>query len=187
MSFGDVVALPSPQAAPLLLGWTLLVDGVGGRIVEVEAYTQDDAASHAYRGPTARNASMFGAPGHLYVYRSYGIHWCANVVCDEPGVGAGVLLRAIEPTHGVGRMVERRGVDDRRLLCSGPGRVAQALGLTREHDGAPLDAPPFTLQPPPAPVAVAATPRIGISSATETPWRFVVRGSAWVSRAPRRA
>jgi DNA-3-methyladenine glycosylase len=187
MTFGEVVARPSVAAAPLLLGWTLLVDGVGGRIVEVEAYTQTDPASHAFPGLTARNASMFGPPGRLYVYRSYGIHWCANIVCDRPGIGAGVLLRAIEPTHGLDRMTERRGVDDARLLCAGPGRLAQALGITGASDGAALDVEPFALVPPAEVLTVAATPRVGISHAIERPWRFVVRGSPWVSRGPRPA
>lgn len=187
MTFHDVVARASPEAARLLLGWSLLVDGVGGRIVEVEAYTQADPASHAFGGQTERNASMFGPAGRLYVYRSYGIHWCANIVCDAAGVGAGVLLRAIEPTAGLEQMAERRGVTDERLLCSGPGRLAQALGLTRAHDGARLDRPPFTLEPPNEPVDVAVTPRIGISRATDVPWRFVVTSSPWVSHARRRA
>ncbi len=186
MTFGDLVARPSPEAARRLLGWTLLVDGVGGPIVEVEAYTQQDPASHAFRGPTARNAAMFGPPGHLYVYRSYGVHWCANVVCDAVGVGAGVLLRALEPTNGVPRMAERRGIADDRLLCSGPGRLAQALGLTGADDGAPLRAPRFSLVPPSGRVAVDVTPRIGISRAADVPWRFVVKGSPWASRGPRR-
>ena len=130
---------------------------------------------------------MFGPPGRLYVYRSYGIHWCANVVCDAEGVGAAVLLRALEPTHGMEKMASRRGVDDPSLLCSGPGRLAQALGVTDAHDGAALDEPPFTLLRPVGPVAVDATPRIGISRAAEVPWRFVVRSSPWTSRGRRRA
>jgi DNA-3-methyladenine glycosylase len=187
VTFDQVVGRPSVAAAPLLLGWTLLVDGVGGRIVEVEAYTQTDPASHAFRGRTARNASMYGPPGHLYVYRSYGIHWCANVVCDQVGVGAGVLLRAIEPTHGLDVMTKRRAVDDERLLCSGPGRLAQALGITGTDDGAALDAARFTLLEPASAIAIDATARVGISRAAEKPWRFLVRGSRWASRGPRPA
>ena len=141
MTFAELVRGSVHEVAAGIIGWTLLVDGVGGRIVEVEAYTEDDPASHAFRGATARNASMFGPPGHLYVYRSYGIHWCANVVCERPGRGAGVLLRALEPTHGLDRMRERRGVVDERLLCAGPGRLTQALGLTGADDGADLSAP----------------------------------------------
>jgi DNA-3-methyladenine glycosylase len=175
------------DVAPALVGWTLLVDGVGGRIVEVEAYSEDDPASHAFGGATPRNASMFGPPGHLYVYRSYGIHWCANVVCEPPGRGAGVLLRALEPTHGLDLMRTRRGVVDERLLCSGPGRLTQALGLTGAHDGADLSLPPFALVPPAVPAVVERTPRIGISRAVEQPWRWVEAGSSWPSRRRRAA
>ena len=170
-----------------LLGATLLVDGVGGRIVEVEAYAPGDPASHAYPGRTRRNATMFGPPGHVYVYRSYGIHWCANTVCEEEGVGAGVLLRALEPTAGIDRMRERRGLDDLALLCSGPGRLAQALGLTGDDDGRPLDRPPFEVLRATSPVEIATTPRIGITRAGELPWRYVVEGSTFLSRRRPRA
>jgi DNA-3-methyladenine glycosylase len=170
------------EVAPALIGATVLVGGVGGVIVETEAYDREDPASHTYAGPTARNASMFGPPGHVYVYRSYGIHWCMNFVCREAGHGAGVLIRALEPTDGLDTMRARRGVDAARLLCSGPGRLTQALGVTREHDGHPLGAPPFVLLPPPGPVAVAAGPRIGISRAVDVPWRFVLAGSPFLSR-----
>jgi len=177
---------PAPECAPLLLGWTLLLDGVGGRIVEVEAYDGDEA-SHAFRGRTDRNATMFGEAGGLYVYRSYGIHWCANVVCGPVGHATALLLRALEPTHGLEVMRERRGVTGDRALCSGPGKLTEALGITREHDGLRVDRPPFTLLPPAAPVAWDTTTRIGITKAVELPWRFVERGSPWLSRAPRRA
>jgi DNA-3-methyladenine glycosylase len=175
------------DVAAAIIGWTLCVDGVGGRIVEVEAYAEDDPASHAFAGPTARNASMFGPPGHLYVYRSYGIHWCANVVCERPGRGAGVLLRALEPTHGLERMRLRRGVTDDRLLCSGPGRLTQALGLTGADDGADLFQPPFELIPPLAPAVVERTVRLGISRAVDQPWRYLEAGSSWPSRRRRAA
>ncbi len=163
------------------------MDGVGGVIVETEAYADDDPASHSFRGRTRRNASMFGPPGRLYVYRAYGIHWCANVVCREEGVGAAVLLRALEPTLGLEEMRARRGVDDPLLLCSGPGRLTQALGLTADHDGLALDRPPFRLLEPPGHVDVTAAPRVGITQAGDLPWRYVLTGSAFTSRPPPRA
>ena len=172
----------SALVAPHLIGAILTLDGVGGRIVEVEAYDREDPASHSFSGPTARNAAMFGPPGRVYVYRSYGIHWCFNMVCREEGHGAGVLIRAIEPLHGLDAMRERRGVLDARLLCSGPGRVCQALGITHGHTGLPVDAPPFALQWPDAPVAVVRGPRIGISKAVDVPWRFGLAGSRFVSK-----
>jgi DNA-3-methyladenine glycosylase len=168
--------------APEMIGATLLVDGVGGRIVEVEAYDQEDPASHAYRGRTQRNASMFGPHGHAYVYRSYGIHWCLNLVCEDESVPSAVLVRALEPTDGLDEMRKRRGVDDPRLLTSGPGRLCQALGITREHDGLPLDRPPFELLERAAPVQVLAGARVGITRATELPWRYVEAGSRFLSR-----
>jgi DNA-3-methyladenine glycosylase len=168
--------------APELIGATLLVDGVGGRIVEVEAYDHEDPASHGYRGRTARNASMFGPPGHAYVYRSYGIHWCLNLVCEAVGVANAILVRALEPTHGLEAMRERRGLENPMLLCSGPGRLCQALGITREHDGLALDRPPFELFERDRRVEVVAGPRIGITRAAELPWRYVEAGSRFVSR-----
>ena len=170
------------EVAPELIGCTLLVDGVGGVIVEAEAYDQEDPASHGYRGPTARNRSMFGPPGHAYVYRSYGIHWCLNLVCETEGRAAAVLLRALQPTDGLQRMRARRGVDDVRLLCSGPGRLCQALGVTGGHDGRPLDHPPFELLGARSPVDVASGPRIGITAAAERPWRYGLVGSPFLSR-----
>ena len=187
MSFGELVAGSVHDAAPGLIGWTLLVDGVGGRIVEVEAYEETDPASHSFGGPRGRNVVMFGEPGHLYVYRSYGIHWCANVVCGPVGHAAAVLLRALEPTHGIDRMRVRRGVDDDRLLCAGPGRLTQALAVTGKCDGAGLAAPPFALVPPVEPPAVVRTARIGITRAVELEWRYVESGSSWSSRPSRRA
>jgi DNA-3-methyladenine glycosylase len=174
------------DVAPELIGSTLLVDGVGGRIVEVEAYHHTDPASHSYAGRTERNRSMFGPPGHAYVYRSYGIHWCLNLVCEEEGEAAAVLLRALEPTHGHERMRDRRGVTDDRLLCAGPGRLCQALGVTKEHDGLALDRPPFRLEQRAEAPEIATAPRIGITRATELSWRYFEHGSPFVSRpAPR--
>ena len=170
------------EVAPELIGVTLLLNGVGGPIVEVEAYDPEDPAAHGFRGRTPRNASMFGPPGHAYVYRSYGIHWCLNLVCEAEGSAAAVLIRGLEPTHGIEAMEQRRGLVDRRLLCAGPGRLCQALGVTGQHDGLPLDAPPFELLPREEPVAVVAGPRIGISQATELPWRYAVAGSRYLSR-----
>jgi DNA-3-methyladenine glycosylase len=170
------------EVAPELIGATLLVDGTGGRIVEVEAYDQEDPASHAYSGRTQRNASMFGPPGHAYVYRSYGIHWCLNLVCEGEGVANAVLVRALEPTHGLDAMRARRGLEDPRLLCSGPGRLCQALGVTREHDGLPLDRPPFELRTREEHVEMVAGPRIGITRATTLPWRYAEAGSRFLSR-----
>ncbi|HUQ21647.1 MAG TPA: DNA-3-methyladenine glycosylase [Gaiellaceae bacterium] len=170
------------EVAPQLIGATLLVEGVGGTIVEVEAYDPEDPAAHGFRGRTARNASMFGPPGHAYVYRSYGIHWCLNLVCEEPGRAAAVLIRALEPTHGIEEMRRRRGLEEPRLLCSGPGRLCQALGVTREHDGLPLGEPPFELREPLSTIDVVSGPRIGISVATEVPWRYGAAGSRYLSR-----
>jgi DNA-3-methyladenine glycosylase len=173
---------PSHQVARLLIGSTLLVDGVGGRIVETEAYDREDPASHSFSGPTPRNISMFGPPAHTYVYRSYGIHWCLNFVCRENGHGAGVLIRALEPTTGIERMQQRRGMENLRLLCSGPGRLCQALGVTREHNGMRLDARPFELLPAADAVDVVSGPRIGISKAIDVPWRFGLAGSRFLSQ-----
>ena len=178
----------SGQVARRLIGVRFLVGGVGGIIVETEAYDRDDPASHSFCGPSARNAAMFGPPGRAYVYRSYGIHWCLNFVCREIGHGAGVLIRALEPTDGLDAMRERRSLDaailDSRLLCAGPGRVGQALAIGPAYNGMPLDQPPFELfAPEPAlEQAVVAGPRIGISKAVDQPWRFGLAGSRFLSR-----
>ena len=178
----DLFDADSVTVAQAVIGMTLLVDGVGGIVVETEAYHQEDPASHSYSGPTPRNAAMFGPPGHVYVYRSYGIHWCMNLVCERQGVGAAVLIRAIEPTQGLALMAERRGTDEPRLLCSGPGKLCQALAITRAHDGLPLDRAPFELHPPATAPTLIVGPRIGISRAADRPWRFGLAGSRFLSR-----
>jgi len=173
---------PSHLVARQLIGVTVLVDGVGGRIVETEAYDGEDPASHSYTGPTDRNFAMFGPPAHAYVYRSYGIHWCLNFVCREEGHGAGVLIRALEPVTGIATMCERRATRDHWLLCSGPGKLCQALGVTRALNGHSLAAAPFELAPAPGGIEVVTGPRIGISKAMDVPWRFGLAGSRWVSK-----
>jgi DNA-3-methyladenine glycosylase len=170
------------EVAPRLIGATLLVDGVGGIIVEVEAYHHTDPAAHSYRGPTERNAVMFGPPGFVYVYRSYGMHWCMNFVCEVDGSASAVLIRALEPTHGLTQMRERRGLDDPRLFCAGPGRVCQALGITRAHNGLALDRPPFKVLSRSEEPDVVAGPRIGITKAVDLPWRYGLRGSKFLSK-----
>lgn len=174
--------LSADQVAQALIGACVYLDGVGGRIVETEAYDREDAASHAYNGQTLRNAALFGPPGRVYVYRSYGIHWCLNFVCRESGHAAGVLIRAIEPLEGLDTMRERRGVDDPRLLCSGPGRLGQALGVDADVNGMRLDRRPFRLQAAPLAVPVLRGPRIGISKAVDLPWRFGLAGSRFLSK-----
>ena len=156
-------------------------------IVETEAYEPGDPASHSFGGKSRRNETMFGAPGRLYVYRSYGIHWCANVVCREEGVGAAVLLRALEPTAGLDAMRARRGVDDSRLLAAGPGRLTQALGISAAHDGLDVSSSPFALAPPSSPVQVVESPRVGITRAADRLWRYSLAGSTFVSRPRPRA
>jgi DNA-3-methyladenine glycosylase len=170
------------EVAPELIGVALLVNGVGGTIVEVEAYDQDDPASHGFGGLTPRTASMFGPPGHAYVYRSYGIHWCLNLVCAAEGRAEAALVRALEPTHGLETMRSRRGLEAPRALCSGPGKLCQALGITRVDDGQPLDEPPFELLARETEPTLAVGPRIGITRAVEEPWRYGLAGSPFLSR-----
>jgi DNA-3-methyladenine glycosylase len=177
----DFYGQPAPWVAQRLIGALLLVSGVGGFIVETEAYLGDDPASHSYRGRTRRNSSMFGEVGRAYVYRSYGLHWCLNFVCgDRPGCA--VLVRALRPTAGVEIMKARRGVDEVAKLCAGPGCLAQALAITREHDGSWLDRDPFVIRSCSGTQHVARGRRIGVSSATEELLRFGLRGSPYLSR-----
>jgi len=168
--------------APDLIGATFLFNGVGGRIVEVEAYHHTDPAAHSFGGRTERNAVMFGPPGFAYVYRSYGIHWCVNFVCEPEGSASAVLIRAIEPLEGIAKMRRRRRTRDERLLCAGPGRVCEALGITRAHNGLRLDAAPFELHRRTGKVEIAVGPRIGITKAIERPWRYGLEGSRFLSK-----
>ena len=182
----------SPEVARTLIGMTLLVSGVGGEHFScvhpqrVEAYDGEDPASHSFSGPTPRNAVMFGPPGRAYIYLSYGIHWCLNFVCRESGHGAGVLIRALEPTAGIAQMISRRVHEDPRILGSGPGRLGQALAITHDLNGARVDRQPFSLRAArsrqSAPVRVVSGPRIGISKAIDRRWRFGLAGSRYLSR-----
>jgi DNA-3-methyladenine glycosylase len=168
--------------APDLIGATLLFKGIGGVIVEVEAYHHTDPAAHSFGGPTERNTVMFGPPGYAYVYRSYGIHWCLNFVCEAQGTASAVLIRALAPTHGLAAMRRRRGVADERLLCSGPGRLCEALGITGTQYGLALDEPPFAIFARTQDVEVAVGPRIGLTKAVDQPWRYGLRGSRFLSK-----
>jgi len=169
--------------APDLIGATLLFKGAGGVIVEVEAYHQTDAAAHSFGGRTTRNAVMFGPPGYAYVYRSYGIHWCLNFVCGPEGEASAVLIRALAPTHDLAAMRRRRGgIADERLLCAGPGRLCEALGVTRAHNGLPLDKLPFEIFARPGDVEIANGPRIGLTKAVDRPWRYGLKGSPFLSK-----
>ena len=170
------------EVAPELIGATLLFNGVGGIIVEVEAYHHTEPAAHSYRGLTPRNAVMFGPPGFTYVYRSYGIHWCVNFVCEKTGSASAVLIRALEPTHGIAAMRRRRHVHNERALCSGPGKLTEALGITHAHNGLALDAPPFALHARNRELEVVAGVRIGITKAAELPWRYGLKGSKFLSK-----
>jgi DNA-3-methyladenine glycosylase len=170
------------EVAPDLIGATLLVNGIGGIIVEVEAYHHTDPAAHSFRGPTLRNAVMFGPPGFAYVYRSYGIHWCVNFVCEQEGSASAVLIRALEPTHGIATMRRRRHLVDERSLCSGPGMLTEALGITDKHNALALDAPPIALYARATKPAILAGMRIGITKAVELPWRYGLKGSRFLSK-----
>jgi DNA-3-methyladenine glycosylase len=170
------------EVAPDLIGATFLFNGAGGLIVEVEAYHHTDPAAHSFNGLTPRNAVMFGPPGFAYVYRSYGIHWCVNVVCEAKGSASAVLIRALQPTHGIAAMKRRRKLQDERLLCSGPGRLTEALGITVAHNGLPLDRAPFEWRARADAVDIAAGPRIGITKATDLPWRYGLKGSKYLSK-----
>jgi DNA-3-methyladenine glycosylase len=170
------------EVAPDLIGATLLFNGVGGVIVEVEAYHHTDPAAHSYNGPTPRNEVMFGPPGYVYVYRSYGIHWCVNFVCEKEGSASAVLIRALEPTHGLAAMRRRRGLEDARALCSGPGKLTEALGITREHNALALNAPPFAVHARKETVEVVSGIRIGLTKAVDLPWRYGLKGSKFVSK-----
>lgn len=170
------------KVAPDLIGATLLVNGVGGLIVEVEAYHHTDPAAHSYNGITPRNAVMFGPPGFLYVYRSYGIHWCMNVVCEKAGSASAVLIRAIAPTHGIPLMRRRRGLHDERNLCSGPGKLCEALAVTDKLNAHALDEPPLTILARERKPEIVSGVRIGITKAAELPWRYGLRGSKFLSK-----
>ena len=170
------------EVAPDLIGVTLLFNGVGGVIVEVEAYHHTEPAAHSYNGPTPRNLVMFGPPGFVYVYRSYGIHWCVNFVCEKKGSAAAVLIRALEPTHGLAAMRRRRGLDEDRALCSGPGKLTEALGITHEQNGLALDTPPFALHARKGKVDVVSGIRIGLTKAVDLPWRYGLEGSKFLSK-----
>lgn len=173
---------PVLEVAPDLIGASLFVNGVGGTIVEVEAYHHTDPAAHSFTGQTPRNAVMFGPPGYAYVYRSYGIHWCLNFVCEEEGSASAVLIRALEPTAGIAAMRKRRGVAELRQLCSGPGKLCEALGITDKHNGLPLDRPPFELRARTGKPDVVRGVRIGITKAVELPWRYGLMASRFFSK-----
>jgi DNA-3-methyladenine glycosylase len=179
---GSFFARSVLAVAPDLIGTTLLVNGVGGIIVEVEAYRHTEPAAHSFNGPTPRNLVMFGPPGFIYVYRSYGIHWCVNFVCEKAGSASAVLIRALQPTHGIPAMRRRRGLHDERLLCSGPGKLTEALAITHAHNGLPLDVPPIALHGRTGKVEVVTGLRIGITKAVELPWRYGLKGSKFVSK-----
>lgn len=175
----DFFSRDAVLVARALVGCSLLIDGVGGRIVETEAYSANDRASHSFRGRTKSNATMFGDPAHAYVYRSYGLHWCLNFVCVP---GSAVLIRAVSPTAGVAAMEDRRGGVPARLLCSGPGRLAQAMGVGAHLNGASVTKAPFELEMPRSPAEVVTGTRVGITKDADRPWRFGEKDSPFLSR-----
>jgi DNA-3-methyladenine glycosylase len=170
------------EVAPDLIGVTMLVNGVGGIIVEVEAYHHTEPAAHSFNGPTPRNSVMFGPPGFVYVYRSYGIHWCINFVCEKEGSASAVLIRALQPTRGIPAMRRLRGLHEEKSLCSGPGKLTEALGITHQHNALALDAPPFALHARVGKPDIIAGVRIGLTKAVELPWRYGLKGSKFLSK-----
>jgi DNA-3-methyladenine glycosylase len=170
------------DVAPDLIGATLLVDGVGGIITEVEAYHHTEPAAHSFNGPTPRNMVMFGPPGFLYVYRSYGIHWCMNFVCEKEGSASAVLIRALQPTHGIPAMRRRRGLHEERTLCSGPGKLCEAMAVSNKHNGLALDMPPIAIYARARKPEIVSGIRIGITKAVELPWRYGLRDSKFLSK-----
>lgn len=182
----DALNGPAQEVAPLLLGATISDDSVSVRIVEVEAYSGDvDPASHAFSGPGVRNAVMFGPPGHCYVYLSYGVHWCLNVVCHPPGIGGGILLRSGEVVRGAAVATRRRGGHSE--LARGPGRLGQALAVSPADSGADLRSGRLRLTPAPTPSPIARGPRVGVSKAADWDWRFWIEGDPFVSQYRRSA
>ena len=170
------------EVAPDLIGATMLVNGVGGIIVEVEAYHHTEPAAHSFNGQTPRNSVMFGPPGFVYVYRSYGIHWCINFVCEKAGSASAVLIRALQPTRGIPAMRRRRGLQDEKSLCSGPGKLTEALGITHQHNALALDARPFALHARADTRDIVAGIRIGLTKAVDLPWRYGLKGSKFLSK-----
>lgn len=174
------------SGAQALLGCKLIHDGPEGRtsgyIVETEAYTMEDPASHTFHGQTLRNAAMFGPAGTVYVYFTYGMHYCMNIVCGPVGEGQGVLIRALEPLEGVDLMFKRRRVSEIRQLTNGPAKLAQAMAITIGHNNSQLNVGPLRLESGIVPESIVQTARVGISRAIDTPWRFYIAGNQFVSR-----